>query len=88
MTDEQRKQRDEAAEDFCKGAGNVALASTDFKAGADYWHARAKVLEEALEVVVKRYEETGDETKSKFGVSFGVYSVAREALATYRRGGA
>jgi hypothetical protein len=74
MTDQQRKARDEAAINYA-GASD-AHDAIDFKVGADYWHARARVLEEALEQIIETCLYSDMTTP-----------IAREALIRYRDGG-
>ncbi len=77
MTDEQRKLRDLAAS---REAPKDRYA---FKAGADCWHARAKVLESFVEAICDHDEVFGEPPPTDWPK---LVEVAREALAKYRGG--
>lgn len=85
MTDQQKRARDEAANEHV-GPGQVDYAYhtedlvEHFIAGADFWHARARVLEEALDAMISMDHVLDKHTWSD------VSRVAREALARYREG--
>lgn len=88
MTDQQKRARDEAAEQFHKdkytiderlqsysAETNRRRSLEEFEAGADYWHARAKLLEATL------IDTSNCNSCEKCS------NAAREALTRYRDGG-
>lgn len=87
MTDQQRKYLEEAADNYVDKevaysgleyslAGNTYKKHIEtFKAGADYWHARAKLLEATL------IDTSNCNSCEKCS------NAAREALTRYRDGG-
>lgn len=85
MTDYQKRLRDEAADAYHgKDRGNWG---PDFIAGHDFAFERAKVLEEALEVIADVNSAIEYPTRNVSYADWELRRIAREALRVYRSGG-